>query len=51
MDAPEDPEDSVRKLEELASGEREAETELLARVLREAMEISLTNGLETGEKP
>ena len=50
-DAPEDLEASARKLEELTSGERDVETELLARVFQEAAEISLTNGLETGEKP
>ena len=51
MDAPEDPENSVRKLEELASGEREAETELLARVLQAAAEISLTEEAEAEEEP
>lgn len=50
-DAPEDLEVSAEKLAELADWEPDAETELLARVLREAAEISLTNGLETGEKP
>lgn len=48
-DAPEDPEAPARKLEELTSGERDAETELLARVLRESAEISLTERLETEE--
>lgn len=48
-DAPEDLEASARKLEELTSGERDAETELLARVLREAAEISLTGSSEAEE--
>lgn len=51
VDASEDPEAPARTLEELASGERDTETELLARVLREAMEISLTGGAETEEEP
>lgn len=49
-DAPEDLEASARKLEELASGERDAETELLARVLRAAAEISLTGEAEVEEE-
>lgn len=49
-DAPENLEASARKLEELASGERDAETELLARVLREAAEISLTGEAEVEEE-
>lgn len=44
------PEASARKLEELASGERDAETKLLAQVFREAAEISLTGELEAEEK-
>lgn len=50
-DAPEDLEASARKLEELTSGERDVETELLARVLREAAEISLTEEAEAEEEP
>lgn len=50
-DAPEDPEAPARKLEELTSGERDAETELLARVLWEAAEISLTEEAEAEEEP
>ena len=47
-DAPEDLEAPARKLEELAPGESDAETKLLARVFREAAEISLTNGMDIG---
>lgn len=50
-DAPEDPEVSTEKLAELADRKPDAETELLARVLREAAEISMRKGLETEEKP
>lgn len=50
-DAPKDLEASARRPEELASGERDAETELLARVLREAAEVSLMRGLETEGEP
>ena len=50
-DAPEDLEVSARKLEELTSGERDAETELLARVLQAAAEISLTEEAEAEEEP
>ena len=50
-DAPEDLEVSARKLEELTSGERDAETELLARVLQAAAEISLTEEAEAAEAP
>lgn len=48
-DAPEDLEISAQKLEKLASGEPDAEMKLLARVLREAMEISLTGSSKTEE--
>lgn len=36
-------------MEGLASGERDAETELLARVLREAVEIDMRGGTEKEE--
>lgn len=49
VDTPEDPEAPARKLEELTSGKWDAETELLARVLREAAEISLTEEAEAEE--
>lgn len=49
-DAPEDLEASARKLEELASGERDAATELLARVLQEAVEIDMRGGTEKEEE-
>lgn len=49
-DTPEDLEASARKLEELASGEPDTETELLARVLRAAAEISLTGEAEVEEE-
>ena len=48
-DVSEDPEVSAEKLAELADREPDAETELLARVLRESAEISLTERLETEE--
>jgi len=50
-DAPEDLEVSARKLDEFTSGERDAETELLARVLQAAAEISLTEEAEAEEEP
>lgn len=49
-DTPEEPEASAEKLEELVSGEPDADVELLARVLREAAEISMTGEAET-KKP
>lgn len=49
VDIPEESEASAEKLEELVSRESDAETELLARVLREAAEISLTGSSETEE--
>ena len=48
-DAPKDPEASARKLEELDSEERDAETGLLTKVFREAAKISLTGSSETEE--
>lgn len=50
-DTPEDLEASARKLEELTSGERDVEMELLARAFQEAVEISLTGGAEAEEEP
>lgn len=47
---PGDLEAPVRKLEELVSGERDPETELLARMLQEAAGISLMRGPETEEE-
>lgn len=49
-DTPEDLEASAQKPEELASGEPDTETELLARVLRAAAEISLTGEAEVEEE-